>query len=373
MTAVTQQALEELASRLFPGATLLHAEPLGPDAAGDEKAAGYGRPVRVTLRLPGGIERRFVFRTQASNEFGHDRRADRAEAALLAYDLFGRFPDHVRALDVGAVAADGRLVSLRRRRRVRTSPPAGRRARSTPRTSGAWRARGAARSTSPAARRSRATWRGSTREALDDPAAWRRAVRDLLGHGEGIFGDGRRLPGGRARRRRRPGSGRSRSAAWPPAGRSGGGRRASRAPTATSTRSTSSSAPPAAGEDGARFTLLDASRGGRGDPADDVVALSVNYLFFALEHPGAWARGLGAAVAPVLGGLSAGSATTRGSWRRAPPYLAWRALVLCCPRFYPRLGPAARDALLGLAERTLDAGRLDLADVEPLFAAERGP
>ena len=45
----------------------------------------------------------------------------------------------------------------------------------------------------------------------------------------------------------------------------------------------------------------------------------------------------------------------------APPYFAWRALVVCNPRFYPELGTPARDALLGLATRALDAGRLDLA------------
>ncbi len=369
MTVVAPQALEGLASTLFPGATLLRADPLGPDAAGDEKAAGYGRPVRVTVRLPDGAERRFVFRTQASNEFGHDRRADRAEAALLAYDLFDLYPDHVRALDVGAIAADGRLVSL----------------------GGAgefWLATGWAEGTLYAEDLRRVAREGAApldrarcealarylarlhAEALDDPVAWRRAVRDLLGHGEGIFGvvdayppEVPAAPPGRLRAIEE----RCLAARWALRGRP---ERLVRTHGDFHPFNIVFE-PPAPGERGPRFTLLDASRGGKGDPADDVVALSVNYAFFALDHPGAWGRGLGAL------------------WRRfwevylqergdaalasAPPYLAWRALVLCCPRFYPRLGPAARNALLGLAERALDAGRLDPADVEPLFAAERGP
>ena len=40
--------------------------------------------------------------------------------------------------------------------------------------------------------------------------------------------------------------------------------------------------------DGAGFHVLDASRGCAGDPADDVSAMAINYVFFAVDHPGAW-------------------------------------------------------------------------------------
>ena len=43
---------------------------------------------------------------------------------------------------------------------------------------------------------------------------------------------------------------------------------------------------------GVDFTLLDASRGCVGDPADDVTAMAINYLFFALDHDGAWTGAL---------------------------------------------------------------------------------
>ena len=122
----------------------------------------------------------------------------------------------------------------------------------------------------------------------------------------------------------------------------------------------------APGEAATRFTPLDASRGGKGDPADDLTALSVNYVFFAAEHRAAWARGLG----PLW----------RAFWRRwleatgdrealdtAPPFLAWRALVVCCPKFYPGLSAAGRDRMLALVERALDAPRFDPAWAEELF------
>ena len=44
---------------------------------------------------------------------------------------------------------------------------------------------------------------------------------------------------------------------------------------------------------GGALRLLDASRGCVGEPADDLTALAVNYVFFAIDHPGAWRAGLG--------------------------------------------------------------------------------
>jgi hypothetical protein len=52
----------------------------------------------------------------------------------------------------------------------------------------------------------------------------------------------------------------------------------------------------------------------------------------------------------------------------AAPFLAWRALVLGCPRFYPDLAPPARDALLSFAERALAAPTFDPGGAEDLFA-----
>lgn len=368
------EGLVALARSLFPGAVLEGVEPLAPDAAAvpgldDEKALGYGRPLRVRVREPDGRRRTVVFRTQTANEFGHDRRADRLEGALLAYDLFNQIPEHVRALDVGAIAEDGRLVSLRG-----TDEPylvtewaegslyaedlrrIGR--------AGSVEALDVARADALAEYLARLHAR-----KLDDPVAWRRAVRDLLGHGEGIFGmvDGYPpdAPGAPPARLRAI---EERCLAW-------------RWKLRDRTRRLSRThgdfhpfnvvfAPPGDAGDGTRFTLLDASRGGKGDPADDLTALAVNFVFFAAEHRGAWARGF------------------RPLWRRfwsrwleatadrevletAPPFLAWRALVVASPRFYPHLPEAARDLLLRLAEHALDAGRLDLDLPDALFREDR--
>ena len=247
---------------------LLHLGSIAEDRAATElKHIGYGEPALVRYRA-GGAEKRCVLHTMAPNWFGHDRRSDRAALVLLAADTYGEVPRHTRVLDVGAFDAQGELVSLAGEgefyllteyaegalyaRDLRAIETAGRSPRAT--------------STAPA--RSPPTSPTLHRDRLPGPPElYHRALRDLVGSGEGIFGIADSYPEGgpvaverlaaierRCRRlpleapRPRP----------PPA----------RAPTATSTPTTSSSAR------ATDFTLLDASRGGAGDPADDVAALT---------------------------------------------------------------------------------------------------
>src|SRR5260221_9253931 len=75
--------LRDHVARLVPGATIVAIEPLGPDAgataSSTTKAAGYGMPVRIVM-TDRGERRELVWRVASANEFGHDRRADRAAA-----------------------------------------------------------------------------------------------------------------------------------------------------------------------------------------------------------------------------------------------------------------------------------------------------
>jgi hypothetical protein len=348
-----------LVAGLEPGGVLEAVEPVAPDTGSGTtaKAEGYAEPLRLTLRDPQGRRRTLVFRTMAANPFGHDRRADRFDGLVLAYDGFGQLPGHVAALDVGAIAADGALRSLR--------------ACGEPYLVTEW-AEG--RPYADDLRRiavSGATALDLARcdalvdwlvilhaRPVENPVAWRRAVRDLLGHGEGIFGVVDGYPEGV------PGAPPARLEAME---RSALTWRWRLRPRASRLRRTHGDFHPfnlIFGE-GTRFAVLDASRGGLGDPADDLVALAINFPFFALDRAGAWAE---------LGPL------WRRAWSRyleasgdrallevAAPYLAWRALVLACPRFYPGLSEGGREALLGLAERALAAPAFDPGWADGLF------
>jgi hypothetical protein len=351
------EGLSDRVSRLLPGSEVVGVEPIGPDTTpGDtEKVEGYGAPLRVSVREADGRERVLVFRTATSNVFGHDRRSDRAAEMLLCFDTFGLVPDHVRALDVGAVLPDGGLLSLREGGELYllTTFAEGRM------YAGDLRRIAETGSAGPGdLARCEALARFLVRlhrERIADPDGYRRAVRDLVGGGEGIFGmvDGFG-PGVPAAPQERLQAIERDCATWR-------WRLRGREDRLSRTHGDFHPFNVVFEEGGgARFTLLDASRGCQGDPADDVTALAVNYVFFAADAPHAWARGFG----PL--------------WRRfwevylresgdpavlevAPPWLAWRCLVVSSPRFYPHLPAAARDLLLGLAERALGAGHLDPA------------
>src|SRR5688572_23738962 len=109
--------LREHVARLYPGYQVVAIDPLAPDTGATQsattKAAGYGLPVRISLAGDHGERIELVWRIASANEFGHDRRADRAGGMVLAFDDFARIPRHVEAIDLGAMRSDGELISIR--------------------------------------------------------------------------------------------------------------------------------------------------------------------------------------------------------------------------------------------------------------------
>lgn len=355
--------LDDLIGALFPGTSVEEARPLAPDAGGGDthKELGYGRPLRLTVRGPQGERRALVFRTAGSDVFGHDRRSDRAAGLLLAFDTFDAVPDHVRALDVGTVLPGGRLLSLRHGGEfyLLTTFAEGRMYSEHLR-----RIAGEGLATSADLARCEALARWLARlhsERIDEPDAYRRAVRDLVGHGEGIFGMvdayGPDVPAASPERLRGIEEG-CLAFRWRLRGREGRLARAHGDFHPFNVVFADGAAP--------RFTLLDASRGGRGDPADDVTAMAVNFVFFAIDKPGAWPRGLGL-LWRRFWDVYLRESGDRDLLEVAAPWLAWRCLVLASPRFYPNLKAEERDRILGLAERGLASPRFDPAWAEALF------
>jgi hypothetical protein len=185
------QAVRRLVEDLQPGARVHLVKPLRPDESGGDqtgKAIGYGEPVEVLFRDAAGRERGWVLHVASANDFGHDRRADRAAEMLLAFDDFGRVPGQVPAVDVGALDRRGRLISLRDAGEfyLLTEFAPGRVYADELRAVGA---RGHATGEELARAEALASLLVEIHgERGGRPAVWARAVRDLLGSGEGIFG-----------------------------------------------------------------------------------------------------------------------------------------------------------------------------------------
>jgi len=179
-----------------------------------------------------------------------------------------------------------------------------------------------------------------------DPAEYGRAIRDLVGSGEGIFGlidsyppDCAPVPISRLKALE------ARAIGW----------RWRLRDKSRRARRTHGDFHPfnILFRDGVDFTVLDCSRGGVGEPADDVVALAINYLFFARNSRPRFDGPLREVWSTFWRTYLAASKDTE-ILEIVPPFFAWRALVLASPVWYPNVSDALRDELLTLAERLLD-------------------
>ncbi len=349
--APIRPAAVEAALRRIEGVPveLVHLGSIADDRGATElKHVGYGEPALLCYRA-GGREKRCVLHTMAPNSFGHDRRADRAALVLLAADTYGEVPRHTRVLDVGAFDAEGSLVSLAGDGEfyLLTEYAEG---TLYARDLRALEQRGEATPRDVARAQALASYLADLHRAPAEPGppeVYQRAVRNLVGSGEGVFGIADSYPeGGPVPFERLAALERACvDFRWKIRGR------------AHRLRRTHGDFHPynILFREDADFTLLDASRGGRGDPADDLAALTINYVFGAVVSPRAWRRG----IEPVWGAFWSTYLDRSGDrevLEVIPPFFAWRALVVASPVWYPSLTPAMRDALLAFAEGALASG-----------------
>jgi hypothetical protein len=346
------EALQSYLAQVF-GSTVhvLAVESLGSGDPGARlKEFGYGEPLLIRLQHKGS-EAQVVMHTMPGDEFGHDRPSDRARNLLLDHATYNRLPNHVRSLDVGAFAPGGQLISLGQ---------VGEFFHLTEFAPGRIYAKDLFGIAATGALSARDLQRAdlladylATIHAVkqDDPACYRRRVRDLIGLGEGVMGLLDSYP--------------SALSVAPP-------ERLERIEQACvawrwriKTRGHRLSQVHGdfhpwnvLFQDEERFALLDRSRGEWGEPADDLSAMTINYILFALRQ---------------VGSLSGPFATLfERFWTRyldqtgdtealvvIPPFYAWRALVIAHPVWYPSLSLTLRDTLLRFAERVLAGDRFD--------------
>lgn len=123
--------------------------------------------------------------------------------------------------------------------------------------------------------------------------------------------------------------------------------------------------------EGTDFSLLDRSRGEWGEPADDVAALSVNYLFFGLRKSAP--RDPAVVAEPFLSLFRAfldvylRESGDREILEVLPPFFAFRALVIAHPRWYPALADGTRAALIRFARRMLEDAPFDPETLPAMF------
>jgi aminoglycoside phosphotransferase (APT) family kinase protein len=329
-------------------------------ALDDPKGFGYGVPLEVDCLVEGRPRAFVISRTRPAQGFGHDYPADRAWQALYGHHAYNSFPRHVRSLDVGFVRDHGEIVS---------AADAVEFFQLVEKADGALYWLDLARMLSAEARnldreRAQALARflaEAHAERRDEPTLYVRRLRELCGHGECVMGildsypDGYPLLPERAREtfeqamvswrwRLRRYSRRLRRIhgdfhPWNLLFREGT----------------------------TEFAVLDRSRGEWGEPADDIAALGINYLFFGLKKSALTGRTdvdepFLRLFRTFLDTYVAASGDEE-LFDALPPFLAFRALVIAHPRWYPDLADPTRAALLRFADRMVSVTRFVLDDI----------
>jgi hypothetical protein len=321
-------------------------------ASADPKGLGYGVPFEVECVAGGRLRSFVVSRTRPVQGFGHDYPADRAWQAIYAHGAYNTFPRHVRSIDVGFVRESGELVSageaIEYFQLVEKAPGAlywldlDRMLEGPAQTLDYERARALGRFLAEA-----------HADKRDEPTLYQRRIRELVGHGECLMGILDSYPHPYPLLPPADCEALERAAVawrWQLRGRA---HRLSRVHGDFHPWNILF-------QDGTEFAVLDRSRGEWGEPADDVSALGINYLFFGLRKSGTVEL-----AEPFLGLFRAfldaylEASGDRELFEVLPPFFMFRALVIAHPSWYPTLTEATRRTLLDFARAMADAPAFD--------------
>jgi hypothetical protein len=337
---------------------VLSISPLGV-GEGVEALKGFGYGVPYLIEFNVGVEaKRAVLDTVRPEGFGHDHFSDRAAVLLWQHSAFNSLPKHVRSIDVGSFASD--CVTLRSLGDcceffILTEFVEG-----VPYHFDLDRIKDTGRVTDLDEERCLALSDYLVQihsvKRKDAPGLYVRRVRDLTGHGEGIFGLTDSYPSGLdyadekffvdfektcvewrwhlKHKAHRLAQVHGDFHPWNIMFRQG-----------------------------LDYTVLDRSRGEWGEPADDVSTMTVNYMFYSLQA-------FGRMEEPFFRLFLL-------FWRNyldktgddeildvVQPFYAWRSLVIASPLWYPHLSKDVRKKIFRFATRVLRARRFDFEDVE---------
>jgi hypothetical protein len=314
------------------------------------KQFGYGRPLLVDYQADD-RKVRVVFHRIRRNAFGRERDDDRVAAVWLDFNTFNRLPRHVPAVDMVVHTREGNLQSISSAEEVLlvTAYRPGH-----PYADDLVRIRdeGTIRPLDTRRAEVLAAYLAEIHEKKhDDPTLWRRRLRDLVGHGEGIMG----LTDSYPKELTYVTEAELRSVE-----EAANGWRWRLKPLSHRLSQVHGDFHPfnVLFEEELEFHLLDRSRGEWGEPADDVSCMTINYLFFSLQRSGRlegpfqelhdrfWEHYLALRTDEELATV-------------IQPWFAWRALVLASPKWYPTILEDVRRKLLAFAHRVMSTDRYD--------------
>lgn len=353
--AVTPSAesLEQYFRGIFPGCRLLEFKPIGKGVHG----AGYG----VSLMTQEG-KKDFVLKDISPGGLGHDYPSDRAAVLLLALENYGNLPLHVKALDVLSLQGDGTLKAVGGGKEYFLLME---------------EAKGVSyfKDLEGFSKKDRLDEKDREKIRLmaaylaeihsvkkDSKALYLRKLRDIIGHGECLMGVFDTYPDGVLSHKEMAAI-EKKCLDWR-AALKGKWKRLSQIHGDFHPGNIwwGGRTPPLHGRQPSSkaggMTLLDRSRGEWGEPADDVTALTINYVFFSIKRHDSL-------CGPYLEGLKLFfrlyiESTGDTEILEVPaPFYAFRGAVVANPIFYPELSVKQRAMIFDFVRGVLEAERFD--------------
>ncbi len=357
MLQLKSERIQEYLSNVYKQAVEVTAvTPLVSGGLDDLKGFGYGVPYLIEFNV-GSESKRVVLETMRPEGFGHDHFADRAAVLLWQHSTFNKLPRHVHSVDVGSFAADcetlkplgdccefflltdfvdgelyhvdldriklsGGMLELDEERCVAL-----------------------------------ADYLADIHKVKhDNPGLYNRRIRDLVGHGEGVFGLTDSYPKGLDYVDSRFFVDFEKACIdwrWLLKGKT---KRLSQVHGDFHPWNIMFTK-------GIDFTVLDRSRGEWGEPADDIAALTINYIFYALQSEGAF-EGVFQRLFNLFWKNYLDKTGDEDMLTVIQPFYAWRSIVLASPLWYPNLPLDVRKKIFRFATRVLKTKQFEFETVD---------
>ena len=329
----------------------------------DLKGYGYGNPLLIEYRVGGKQEKAVLNTMRPGYGFGHDHFSDRAQALLWAHSSFNKLPKHVHAIDVGAFDREGRLLSVGQGEEffqlVRFE-------QGSEYFLDLERIKDQEKFTDLDAARALALSDYLVeihKSKKDAPELYLRRIRDLLGHGECIMGLLDSYPDelGFIDRKGLEEI-EKKCIGWRWKIKNKGYRLCQEHGDFHPWNILF--------QGGADFSVLDRSRGEWGEAADDVSAMSINYVFFSLQKHGELTGAFESLFRMFVNNYLEGTQDNE-MLKLIQPFYVWRALVIANPIWYPNLEIEIRKKIFNFVHNVLDVEVFEIDKVNDYLEDQR--